>query len=183
MARSSLALIAALALLGCGDETEGPSPALRADLRVLHQIIANDPATEPLELVDRRIDDERPVHAADLLRTTGIPAAERQVASLRSAQMTSDEGRGFARRLTEAYQERVDALDAYRIVLEGGAQVDEVALLDALRRVRQAQEQLLGIAREMNALTPGVRTPPPPGGPDPEPEAPGDEAGGAGGSR
>lgn len=160
-------LLAALLAAACDAAPVGPTPGVRADLGRLHAIIDADPATEPLELVDRRIDDERPVHAAEMLRTTAIPAAERQVAAVRAAATTTDEGRALARRLVAAYEERVRALDAWRIVLEGGAAADPIAELDALRRVRQAQEQLLAIVREMNALVPPP--PRPPGGSVDEP--------------
>ncbi len=168
MRAASLASLALL-LAGCGSEPEGPSPGVRADLVRLHEIIDADPATEPLELADRRIDDDRPVHAAEILERTGIPAAQRQFRAMRDVRVTTDEGRGFARRLATAYEERVNALDAYRVVLAGGAGADPIELLDALRRVRQAQEALLAIVSEMNALVP--RPAPPPGGP----AAPGDE--------
>lgn len=147
----------ALALAACGaGEEDGPPPDVVADLTTLQRLIDRDPATEPLELVERRIDEERPVHAAEMLEHTGVPAAERQVAAIRDARVGSDEGRRYQRRLREAYQARVEALDAYRVVLEGGVSVDPVEQLDAMRGVREAEEGLLEIVREMNARA-GIR--------------------------
>ena len=139
---------------GCAGEDEGPSPNVLADLALLHELIDRDPSTEPLELVERRLDDERPVHAAQMLRTTAIPAANRQVERIERAAVTSDDGRRFRRRLVAAYRTRVTALEAQQVVLEGGVGADPLEELTALRAVRQAEEGLLAIVRDMSALVP-----------------------------
>ena len=152
----------AFALLGvvaCGAEDEGPSPSTLADLSALQRLIARDPAVEPLSLVEERIDDERPVHAAQMLRTTGIPAARRQVEAIEGATVQTAEGRRFKRRLRDAYRARVSALEAQQEVLEGGVAVDPLEQLTALRAVRQAQEQLLGVVRQMSELVPRAEPP------------------------
>jgi len=144
-------LLVGLALAACGaDEDPGPSPALRDDLTQLHLLIDRDPAVDPLDLAERRVDEDRPVHAANTLETSGIPAARRQVEAVRAAELSTAEGRRFQRRLRDAYQARLDALGPYQQVLSGGVAADTVELLDAMRGVRVAQEQLLEVVREMN---------------------------------
>lgn len=149
--RSGPILLLGLALAACGtDEDPGPSAALRDDLTQLHLLIDRDPAVDPLDLAERRIDEDRPVHAANTLEASGIPAAERQVETVESAELRTDEGRRFQRRLRDAYQARLDALGPYQRVLSGGVAADPVEMLDAMRDVRLAQEQLLTVVREMN---------------------------------
>ena len=170
--RSALAaLLASLAssALGCGGEPEGPAPALRDDLGVLHAILDADPAIEPLARVEQRLADERPVHAAELLESTAIPAAARQVAALEEARMTTDEGRDFQRRLVAAYRQRASALETYREALAGGVTQDPLVVIDAVRELRRAEVALAGVVRAMDALLPAA-PPVPGGGPVDEPE-------------
>lgn len=140
-----------LALAACGaEEDPGPSPGLRDDLTQLHLLIDRDPAVDPLDLAERRVDEERPVHAANTLESSGIPAARRQVETIAGVELRTDEGRRFQRRLRDAYQARLDALGPYQQVLSGGAAADPVEMLDAMRGLRVAQEALLAVVREMN---------------------------------
>ncbi|MBX3272550.1 MAG: hypothetical protein KF729_19985 [Sandaracinaceae bacterium] len=166
--RAGLALFASF-FLACGSEPEGPAPALRDDLTVLHAILDADPALEPLARVEQRVADERPVHAAELLETTAIPAATRQVAALEEARVTTDEGRDFQRRLVAAHRQRASALESYRAALAGGVTQDPLVVIDAVRELRRAEVALVGVVRAMDALLPAA--PPAPGGPVDEPEA------------
>lgn len=176
MARLATGLLFFLSTLaGCGGGDEGPSESVLSDLMVLHLLIERDPAAEPLELVERRIDDERPVHAGQMLRTTGIPAARRQVEAMGAAVVSTSEGRRFKRRLRDAYESRVTALEAHQVVLEGGVAMDPMEQLTAMRAVRQAEEELLGVVREMSAILPRPEEPEDPGTTDEEaPESEGD---------
>jgi len=150
MRRTSILLLG-LAVAACGaEEDPGPSPALRDDLTQLHLLIDRDPAVDPLDLAERRVDEDRPVHAANTLETSGIPAARRQVETIEAAELHTDEGRRFQRRLRAAYESRLEALGPYQQALSGGAAADPVEMLDAMRGVRVAQEELLGVVREMN---------------------------------
>ncbi len=169
-----LASFSAVLAAACDAEDEGPSASVLADLSELQRLIERDPAVEPLELVERRIDDERPVHAAQMLRATGIPAARRQVEAIEGANVRTGEGRRFRRRLRNAYRSRVTALEAHQLVLEGGVAVDPMEQLTAMRAVREAQEELLGVVRQMSERLPS-REEAPAGGP--ADEAPEEEEG------
>lgn len=147
-----------LIVSACGEE--GPPPSLVADLGMLHAIVDQDPAVEALEIVDRVVDDERPVHAAQVLRETAIPAAQSQVEIVEAANLRTEEGRRFARRLAVAYRARVSALDTYRSVLEGGVSADPMETLDAIRGRREAEQQLLRVIEAMVRVAPPAPSPP-----------------------
>lgn len=164
-------VLIALLLVACGED--GPPPDLVADVRRLDEVVAADPALESIDAADA-IADDRPVHAARMLRTSAIPAAERQVAAFEDVETSTPEGRSFARRLGRAYQARLDALHTWRDVLELGAGADPVDALDAVRERREAQEQLLDVVDAMRETIPGFDRPQRPQNPpadEPEPGA------------
>lgn len=150
------ALVIGLLLVACGED--GPPPGLVADVTRLDELVAADPALDPIDSAEA-IEDDRPVHAARLVRTAAIPAAERQVAAFDEVETTTPRGRSFARRLRRAYQDRLDALHTWRDVLEQGVSVDPVDSLDAIRARREAQEELLQAVEAMRAAIPGLDRP------------------------
>lgn len=167
------AVLLLLALAGCDED--GPPPGVLADIDRLRAVMIDDPAHQPLEEVER-IAADRPVHAARMLRTGGLPAARQQVTRVESATMTTDEGRGFARRLAAAYRDRVAALEQYREVLEAGA-ADAEALMAALHAQSDADRAVLAVDAAMEEIAPTeLQHPEVPGGPPPDEDDFGDEA-------
>lgn len=151
LGRWTIALIA-LTTASCGGE-EGPDPSLVADVTRLHRVVETDPAPELLEAVDE-IADDRPIHAARALADEAIPAARAQEEAVRDAEVDTGQGRRFARRLARTYRARTEALESYREILQDGPQADTLALLDATRARRQAEEQLLTVVDAMSAVAP-----------------------------
>ncbi|HJL18732.1 MAG TPA: hypothetical protein RMH99_23925 [Sandaracinaceae bacterium LLY-WYZ-13_1] len=168
MSRRDAILALALALLACSEADEGPSPALEADVERLRMVMIQDSAQQPLAEVERVVDD-RPVLAGRLLRSGGIPAAERQVRAAERVEVRTDEGRQLRGRMVTAYRARVSALRDYADVLDAQAR-DDAALLEALRAQSDADMLLLDLDRDLEAIVPtGPR--PRPGGGAPEGEA------------
>ena len=143
---------------GCGED--GPPPGLIADVTRLSEVVAEDPADQALEAVDA-IADDRPVHAARLMRTSAIPAAQRQLDTVHELEMTTPRGRTYARRAERAYRARLDALHTHEDVLDQGVSADPLDTLDAIRGRRQAEEQLLRLMRDLEGVVPGAARPRP----------------------
>lgn len=146
------ALAVALSI-GCGPS--GPGPELRAEVATLREIIQDDPAAAPIAEVER-VAVERPVHAAQMLERDAIPAARRQVALVREASVTTEPGRGYARRVAEAYAERLRGLEQWHGYLEDAA-TDDAALLESITTRRHASVALVTVERDMDAVTPIAR--------------------------
>lgn len=165
-------LLASLLLFGCGEE-EGPSPALRADIRALRVLLIEDPARRPLEEVEA-VAEDRPVEAGRRLRSGGIPAARQQVTRVEALTVTSPEGRGWRRRLERAYRDRVEALEHYADVLEDAA-TDTDGLLAAIREQAEVELEVMAVDVDMEQVVP---TAPqrarglPEGADEPEPRGP-----------
>jgi hypothetical protein len=151
LSRRSAALFLAFAV-ACGGEPEGPSDALRADVRDLRRAIERDPATAPIQEVEAMV-DERPARAARLLESGAIPAARRQAQSMRDAAVRTPEGRAWADRLSDAYDERVRGLDEWRRYLNEGSENDEL-LLDSMTHIRAGHFAVLEVDMEMDQLAP-----------------------------
>lgn len=171
-------VLGALALAGCDDEPEGPPPGVADDIDRLRLVMIEDPAQQVLVEVERVVDD-RPVFAAQLLRTGGIPAARRQVEAVERVPVDSDVGQRTKRELRAAYDARLRALQQYERVLAAAAS-DDAALLEALHAQSQADQQLLAVHQAMDALSPsGGARPEEPGGPpagEPDEAIEGEEA-------
>ena len=135
---------------GCDeDEPEGPPPALMDDARAMQQIVADDLVVLSLEEVEAAVDDELPVRAASLLERGAIPGARRHREALEAFEPSTPEGRQLKERGEEALRQRSEALEAYREVLARGLVEDDLALLDAVRAQRAAEDEVLAF---MNAL-------------------------------
>lgn len=143
-------LVPALLALGCDDDA--PSPALRADVATLRGVLLEDTAGGPIAEVER-VADGRPVLGARLLASGAIPAARQQLERVRALAMTSEEGRGFQKTLADAYEARLRGLDAWHGYLNDGA-IDDLALLDAMTTMREADQAVLQLDRAMDTITP-----------------------------
>lgn len=150
----ALFALATLALLACSGEGDATAagPALEADIERLRLLMIDDPAQTPLAEVER-VAVERPIEAARLLETGGIPAARRQLRAAETLHVRSDEGRRLKRRLVAAYRDRVTALVEYEDVLEGGS-MEESRLLDVLRAQSAVELALMRVDGDMETLVP-----------------------------
>ena len=154
MPRLACALVAVALLIGC---EEGPPPELGDEVATLRQIMEDDPAEASIEEAER-VATERPVHAAALLEETAIPAARRQAARAREAEVASAEGRAYGRRLAEAYAKRVRGLEQWQGYLEDAA-TDDDALLASITTLREASVELVELDRDMDSVAPLTRRP------------------------
>ncbi len=149
------AILALALLVACGDddEQEGPPPDLVADVEKLQDAITTDPAIAPIEDAEAMVDDERHALAAELLEQGGIPAAERQVEAVRDLTLGTRRGRLFKRRLARAYEDRVAALERYRVVLTRGF-MEDLELVEAMGGVRESLEAITEIDDELAEIRP-----------------------------
>lgn len=137
-------------VVGC--EGKGPSPALRDEVTQLRAILRDDPASAPIEEVEK-IARERPVHAAEALEREALPLARRQLERVRELRAETDEGKAYVERIAAAYAERVSGLERWRLYLADGA-IDDFALLESTRMLREATVALVTIDREMDSVLP-----------------------------
>lgn len=152
MSASDAALIGVALAVVLGCDEPGPPPELRSEIATLREILREDPATAAIEEAER-IAIERPVHAANRLEREAIPAARRQVERVREAPIATDEGRVYARRIADAYADRVRGLEQWHRYLEDAAS-DDAALLEATGTLRHATVTLVEVDREMDAFAP-----------------------------
>jgi hypothetical protein len=148
------AALASASLFACDGPT-GPAPELSADVLALRQLIHTDPAIAAMAEVDR-VADDRPVLGSRLLESGAIPAAQRQLAAARQLELATDQGRGFARRLVTAYEQRVRGLEQYRAFLADQG-TDTAALLEATTTMRRAEVAVIGVDRELDLIVPLAR--------------------------
>jgi len=139
-------------VLGCGGSEE-PAPTLEDDVIALQASVAADTCPGALEDVDRAVEEDKPVRAARLLRSAGIPAAARQVARLRDTPAHTSEGIGLRQEGVTLYEARRRALAAYADVLERGV-VEDFALVVALDGQRQADAALGAYLSRLEELRP-----------------------------
>src|SRR5689334_21732866 len=102
---------------GQGAEAVAAEQQLKNDVESLQDVMATDPALGPLEEVEAEVDNERPIHASEMLRSGAIPAARRQMDRVEALVPVTDRGRTLQTRLGEAYRKRLEALEAYRVAL------------------------------------------------------------------
>lgn len=146
----------ALGAAGCsgGEAPSVPAEDVQADVRTLLEAMLDDPARLPLEEVDEAFRDERPVRAADLIEQGAKPATARQIELLRALQMTSAEGRRLRSRAVRAYDARLTALEAMRVVLSRGIGQEDDQLLEAMRADSRAQIAIVDLENELRARLP-----------------------------
>ena len=138
---------------GCEeDEPEGPPPALRDDARAMQAIVADDLVVLSLEEVEAAVDDDLPVRAASLLERGAIPGARRHREALEAFEPSTPEGRRLKERGAEALKQRSEALEAYREVLARGLVEDDLALLNAIRAQRAAEEEVLAFMAALDVV-------------------------------
>ena len=130
---------------------------MREDAVELQAVMGADPTPGVLEDVDRAVRQERPVLAAQLLQRGGIPAARRQTAAARGADVSTKKGRELRRALSRAYAMRADALVSYARALERGVMYDD-ALVAALRAQREANEAILAVDTQLEQVRPLRKT-------------------------
>lgn len=142
-------------LLACGDD-DGPEPPaadLIDDVVALQRVIGDDIATGPLEEVDEMVSEDRPVAAADLLRTGAIPAARRHLDRVKAVEPGTAEGRRLHQALVEAYEARMSSLEQYATVLDRGM-VEDLALVEALGAQRAATEAVIAVDDQLAEISP-----------------------------
>lgn len=143
------ALFAVLLVAACGgEEQSGPAPGIARDARLLRDVVNTDVSAGVLRDVDRALADLRTERAAQLLTEGGIGAAERQLTRVSGVSVTSPEGEQLKADGERVYRERIRALTQYRDALvEHGD--ESLEYLDAIRRYRRAEEDLLAFSRSL----------------------------------
>ncbi len=90
------------------------------------------------------IDDRRPVRAAEIMRGSALPAVRRQLERVGALGLRTAEGRALQERAARAYRKRMEAIERYAAALERG-EVEDTALLQAVRAHREAEEEVLAV--------------------------------------
>ncbi|MCC7542961.1 MAG: hypothetical protein IT379_42490 [Deltaproteobacteria bacterium] len=153
-------LLAALLGVACSSGPAAPSPGARADARNLARTLASDSATSTaLERVDRMVGEQRPVAAAEQLRSHAIPACERTLRAIRAVAITTAEGRVLKDMLLDTYARRIAAMRAYADQL--ATTEETIELLEALRAHRRREEQTARAMLEVESTARGEQPPPP----------------------
>src|SRR5688500_3911377 len=85
---------------GCGDDgAAAPDRDLQRDVKALQDLMAQDPTIGILAEIDREVDEDRPVHASEMIGSAGLPAARRQLASTEAVATKTAQGRTLRGRL------------------------------------------------------------------------------------
>lgn len=163
--RAALALALLALFAGCDeDEPEGPPPDVVTDAAAIQRVLADDLAMLSLDEVENAVDDDLPARAAELLERGAIPNVRRQREAIAELAPGTDEGRALQTEALELVDARIEALESYREVLARGLVQDDLAMLDAIRAQRRAEEAITGYFDRLEAI-------------HPLPEAPEDEEG------
>jgi hypothetical protein len=149
----ALAVLCVALDVGCGPSAPPSTDPrlLRADSAALTNAIARDPAPQILAEADGMIDDRRPVRAAEILRTSALPAIRRHLERVGALTLRTAEGRALQERGARAYRRRLTAIEAYAAALERGELEDET-LLEAVRAHRLAEEEVLAVIEAAQQL-------------------------------
>jgi hypothetical protein len=115
--------------------------------------VAQDTCPGALEDVDLAVEDDKPVLAARLLRSAGIPAAARQVARMQGSEVHTSEGGALRQEAVTLYDARRTALVAYADVLERGV-MEDLALVMALDGQRRADAARGSYLARLESLRP-----------------------------
>jgi hypothetical protein len=163
--RASLAaLLSFAALAACAEErtpaaeapaTEAPSRATSTDAERIARAISDDPARASLAEVDAALDQDLPVRAAELLSDSAIPAARESLERARVMEVDTAEGGRMREALVSALDARVRALEQKASALERGM-VEDLALADAFRAERAAEEQLVAVVESLATTREGA---------------------------
>lgn len=138
--------------LACGPKSEeGPSNDLRAEVRALETILADDLVLLAVRDADDAVAEDLPVRAAGLLRDGAIPAARRQAEQVRAADVTTPEGLALRDEAARALDARTAALEQYADVLARGL-LEDLELAMALRAQREAEGTIDTLLARLEAL-------------------------------
>jgi hypothetical protein len=149
MRRSELLFVFLLAACSARQQPEGD---VRADVHRLRQLIRTDPARDQIAQVEL-VSDARPVYAAGLLSRGALVSAEHQAGRLEDARMHTSRGRSWARRLAEAYRQRVRGLRLWHEYLRNAAS-DDTQLLEATSIQRRSEVTILEVDEAMESAVP-----------------------------
>lgn len=147
--------IACLVCSACsGDSSEEAPPAsLQSEVRELHREVTNDLVLIALDEVEDAMSEDLPVRAAELLESGAIPASRRQAERVADLRLTQPRALELRDRAVERLRARTEALNDYRDALERGL-VEDVTLLDALQKQREAEEAIDELLGELEAIAP-----------------------------
>lgn len=150
--RAAAALL--LVLGACGDDgAPPPERELLRDVKALQDLMAQDPTIGVLAEIDREVDEERPVRASEMIANAGLPAARRQIEAAEGVETVTTRGRALRDRLVAIYRKRAEGLEAYGVALARGV-VEDVQLLDAMQKQREAEIELTDFSLELSELRP-----------------------------
>lgn len=141
--------------IACSDDSGGEAPEadLQTQVRTLHREVTNDLVLIALEEVEEAMAEDLPVRAAELLETGAIPAARRQAERVGALDLSHPRAIELRDRAAARLSARTDALDAYRRALQRGL-VEDVTLLDALQKQREAEEAIDELLGQLEAIAP-----------------------------
>ncbi|MBO6938009.1 MAG: hypothetical protein JJ863_23770 [Deltaproteobacteria bacterium] len=152
--RAALAIALVLAA-GCEeDEPEAPAADIVSDAADIQRVLADDLAMLSLEEVETAVDDDLPARAAELLEQGAIPNVRRQRTAIEELTPGTDDGRALQTEALQLLDARIAALESYREVLARGLVADDLALLDAIRAQRLAEEGITGLFARLEEIHP-----------------------------
>ena len=152
--RAALA-IALVLVAGCEeDEPEAQPPDIVTDAADIQRVLADDLAMLSLEEVETAVDDDLPARAAELLEQGAIPNARRQRTAVEELTPGTDQGRELQTEALGLLDARIEALESYRTVLARGLVQDDLAMLDAIRAQRLAEEAITGFFARLEEIHP-----------------------------
>lgn len=150
-----LAFALALLFSGCEeDEPEAPAPDIVTDASEIQRVLADDLAMLSLEEVETAVDDDLPARAAELLEQGAIPNVRRQREAVTALSPGTDQGRELQTEALGLVDARIEALQSYREVLARGLVQDDLAMLDAIRAQRRAEEAMTGFFDRLEEIHP-----------------------------
>lgn len=155
MKASCLVVMWMLALApACSSGDSARVGAPEVDAARLQELLGSDPARALLSEIERAVDSERPVMAAEMIEQAGVPAIRRQIARLEDAPMATREGRRLRTRAVRIHRARADVLARYGAALARGIDTEDEELLDAMRAYAMAELEIASLYRELEQLHP-----------------------------
>lgn len=152
---------ASLLGVGCGDDDPGASGgevpesprALVAAVESLQRLLTADPALGALAEVDRAINEDKPVLAAQLLDAGVVPATRSQIERIRELELPPGRARGLQDEAVTLYEARLASLELYARALERGM-VEDLDLLTAISAQREAEQAIGEYLLRLEAIRP-----------------------------